>query len=623
MSNLRTLPEWDVLTKITGNERIPIGPSLCVKLKQLPIVRTDMPQEIAAEGQEMARLNISAVGTLPVALSLAEDNTLSVASAPATLTAHYKLYAANPGAYRWTVMLSDASGAPVEEVEAGVIPADGVLHLPFRSVQLGQTYDLALTITGEAVSAALVAPWLRDRHAGANTSSGQYATTATDLNKYNGDRGLEVFFRTGSDISTRQNINSNQPLEVIVEGGRLYISMWGLRTNGYNILPDTDYHVVAALDKEKREASLYVNGNFALSGVRADTAPVYSTYNMIGRANGGNYPFKGTIYHARLFDHAPAPEDVAVLYNNGAPAGHVVPAEMRGAGNSYRSNFGAGADGWVASGADTSVVWKGGFLEATSKSGHIRTRRTAPVAELATTKHHAYAFEVVVEGNPEFSHMQFFAYSSQFNTNVSKSSGEIIDGGIRLRGVVVRKENAAFSRECYCHFYNTPVGSIVRIRSLRITPLSCIAEYLPQNVTMSVWYDSANQPPQNGAMPPLWSSVGGYDLTASDTPQIIYKDDKQVNVPLLAEVLAHSDCTLEERIARLEAALVALTTGDTFIPKLSVRKLDVWGDNNLIVTGTGAPTKAPDRAGQFYIDTKNNAVYRSIGNGAVSDWKNN
>lgn len=623
MSNLRTLPEWDVLTKITGDERIPVGPRQCVELKQLPVVRTDIRQQIALEGQEQARGNISAVGTLPVALSLAEDNTLTVTSALSTLTAHYKLYAADPGAYRWTILLSDASGVQVEEVEAGVINADGVLHLPFRSARLDQTYDLALTITGEAVSAASVAPWLRERQAGTNTSSGQFVTTGTDLNKYDGDRGLEVFFRTGSDISTRQNINSNQPLELIVGEGRMYVSMWGLWTNGYNILPDTDYHVVVSLDKEKREALLYVNGSFVLSGVRADTAPVYSTYNMIGRANGGNYPFKGTIYHARLFDHAPAPEDVAVLYNNGAPAGHVVPAEMRGAGNSYRSNFGAGADGWVASGADTSVVWKGGFLEATSKSGHIRTRRTAPVAELATTKHHAYAFEVVVEGNPEFSHMQFFAYSSQFNTNVSKSSGEIIDGGIRLRGVVVRKENAAFSRECYCHFYNTPVGSIVRIRSVRITPLSCIAEYLPQNASPSVWLDSARKFPINGNMPPLWSSVGGYDLTASGTPQIVCKDDKQESVPLIAEVLAHSDCALEARITHLERLLVSLLSGETLIPKLSVRKLDVWGDNNLIVTGTGAPTKAPDRAGQFYIDTKNNAVYRSIGNGAVSDWKNN
>lgn len=89
------------------------------------------------------------------------------------------------------------------------------------------------------------------------------------------------------------------------------------------------------------------------------------------------------------------------------------------------------------------------------------------------------------------------------------------------------------------------------------------------------------------------------------------------------DVLAHSDCTLEERVAHLESLLVRVLSGEVVIPELQVKKLGVWGDNNLIPTGEGAPTKAPDRAGQLYIDTKNNAVYHSVGNNAVSDWKNN
>lgn len=89
------------------------------------------------------------------------------------------------------------------------------------------------------------------------------------------------------------------------------------------------------------------------------------------------------------------------------------------------------------------------------------------------------------------------------------------------------------------------------------------------------------------------------------------------------EVVAHSDCTLEERVAHLESLLVRVLSGEVVIPELQVKKLGVWGDNNIVITGEGAPTKAPDRAGQFYIDTKNNAVYHSVGNNAVSDWKNN
>lgn len=87
-------------------------------------------------------------------------------------------------------------------------------------------------------------------------------------------------------------------------------------------------------------------------------------------------------------------------------------------------------------------------------------------------------------------------------------------------------------------------------------------------------------------------------------------------------VIAHSDCTLEERVTHLERLLVEMLSGKVLIPELQVKKLGVWGDNNLVVTGEGAPTKAPDRAGQFYVDTKNNAVYHSVGNGAVSGWKN-
>lgn len=109
----------------------------------------------------------------------------------------------------------------------------------------------------------------------------------------------------------------------------------------------------------------------------------------------------------------------------------------------------------------------------------------------------------------------------------------------------------------------------------------------------------------------------GEEIGESSTPPPIPDTDDEIT-----EVLAHSDCTLEERVTHLERLLVGMLSGKVLIPELQVKKLGVWGDNNLVVTGEGAPAKAPDRAGQFYVDTKNNAVYHSVGNGAVSDWKN-
>lgn len=85
--------------------------------------------------------------------------------------------------------------------------------------------------------------------------------------------------------------------------------------------------------------------------------------------------------------------------------------------------------------------------------------------------------------------------------------------------------------------------------------------------------------------------------------------------------LAHSDCTLDERVETLEKALIDVLSGAVVIPKLQVKELNVWGDNNLALVGDGAPTKAPDRAGQFYIDKTARRLYFSTGNAAVSDWK--
>ena len=120
-------------------------------------------------------------------------------------------------------------------------------------------------------------------------------------------------------------------------------------------------------------------------------------------------------------------------------------------------------------------------------------------------------------------------------------------------------------------------------------------------------------------MTPIKTELGGTvrlgeEIGESSTPPPIPDTDDEIT-----EVLAHSDCTLEERVTHLERLLMEMLSGKVLIPELQVKKLGVWGDNNLVVTGEGAPAKAPDRAGQFYVDTKNNAVYHSVGNGAVSD----
>ena len=137
-----------------------------------------------------------------------------------------------------------------------------------------------------------------------------------------------------------------------------------------------------------------------------------------------------------------------------------------------------------------------------------------------------------------------------------------------------------------------------------------VAEYIAAGLLADKWRDTS------GAgldLPYVPTATGGTAVFVYDQPS---GDSDAFNV------LAASDCSLEARVSTLEQTLAAVLSGAAVIPALQVRELGVWGSNNLILTGSGAPAKAPDRAGQLYIDTASGAVYKSTGNAAVSDWKN-
>nr|DAK78026.1 MAG TPA: Concanavalin A-like lectin/glucanase superfamily protein [Caudoviricetes sp.] len=137
-----------------------------------------------------------------------------------------------------------------------------------------------------------------------------------------------------------------------------------------------------------------------------------------------------------------------------------------------------------------------------------------------------------------------------------------------------------------------------------------VAEYIAAGLLADKWRDTS------GAgldLPYVPTATGGTAVLVYDQPS----GDSDA-----FDVLAASDCSLEARVTTLERTLMAVLSGAAVIPALQVRELGVWGSNNLILTGSGAPAKAPDRAGQLYIDTASDAVYKSTGNAAVSDWKN-
>lgn len=115
------------------------------------------------------------------------------------------------------------------------------------------------------------------------------------------------------------------------------------------------------------------------------------------------------------------------------------------------------------------------------------------------------------------------------------------------------------------------------------------------------------------------TAAGNATQAANDAAEAA-RQTAVINTEIL-EVLSHADTTLEKKVETLAALVVGIISGKILVESLNVRNLGVWGANNLIVVDSAAPSHKPDRAGQIYVDTTNNAVYKSTGNSAVSDWK--
>ena len=86
----------------------------------------------------------------------------------------------------------------------------------------------------------------------------------------------------------------------------------------------------------------------------------------------------------------------------------------------------------------------------------------------------------------------------------------------------------------------------------------------------------------------------------------------------LAEALTQHD----QRLLTIERTLKRLMSGRLTVPHLSVDKLDVWKENNIVQKGMGAPKTIPLDAGRLYVDVENDILYKSKNNSTVGDWSN-
>ena len=273
---------------------------------------------------------------------------------------------------------------------------------------------------------------------------------------------------------------------------------------------ETPFHFVVT--RKGTTVKAYFNGE--LKATKEQSAVKDLGDFRLGMSNGSN------MVMTRIYNYALSAEEVAAHYNNGDPAGYVVPladkyrweASESNIGNIrfYPNNEGSGVTSYLEDNAN-------GF---TGRYAHI-IGGSSGLLSVYSYQFMGHPVGCVVEAKFKYrsnAPVRVLADNSSLPINMEDAADATIvyrTTGTNISGFSVTVPNA-------------DANSWVEIQPVSLRTLGCIAEYLPQNLIPTAegsvvqWLDSAPQLPEaNGILPPLDASVGGYDLAAIGNPKII------------------------------------------------------------------------------------------------------
>lgn len=332
---------------------------------------------------------------------------------------------------------------------------------------------------------------LRRMAKGVDASKGYLESTDAGL-LFDGPRSMECFFNLRqSDGTQRPAEFSTSMIAIAVTPMDAIMFHCGNKSLQVSRVTIGDY-IHAVISYDGATAMCYINGIEV--GAMQPTAYTPSALFRIGD------PLritKSPIHFCRHFNYALSAEEVAALYNNGDPAGYVLPGTMKGL---------------------TPV-------EIVGKNSHTWTGVDAPVSfdiKINRVLSVGGAFRITGSVSNYKSGTPYLNLGHNSIAYLPKDNSPFT--------LVVTLKEGSSTLLSYIYIYG---GSSSEDKQLTITIdsvelVGCVAEYLPQNLIPTAegsvvqWLDSAPQLPEaNGILPPLDASVGGYDLAAIGNPKII------------------------------------------------------------------------------------------------------
>lgn len=284
----------------------------------------------------------------------------------------------------------------------------------------------------------------RERQQGVDVSQGYLRSTDAGL-LFDGPRTLEVFFNYQRSTAYQRPAGftaDTLELEIPASNDTLVFYCGRGRVQA-SIVDGQDYH--AAISYDGDTATAYLNGVVVgtITPVNYLVPPAFN----IGNAT---YPPKGTIYFARIYNYALSVDEVSALWNNGDPAGYVLPNAIKGLMP-------------VEIVGDNSYTWTG-----------VDDRYEFPVAlSRSLVLGMTYRFKITVSdyeaGDP------FLGVGTSGNPHIPAENGVH-----EIEATIVRPNNTMY---IYGGARGTDRRLTLTVNS--IEPLGCVAEYLPQNLIVA------------------------------------------------------------------------------------------------------------------------------------------
>ena len=320
------------------------------------------------------------------------------------------------------------------------------------------------------------------------------------------DGTLECYFKTGDDIHHEQCVFSmadNMALPRLTIIAREF----HFSTNDFSVVypcePNTTYHVVLRYALQENLGYIFLNG-IKISGTFKLGRNGIQKYIDLG-TYGQNDPIllKGEIYHFRNFDTSLTDAQALMLWNNGDPAGYVVPLADKyrwEASESnirnirfYPNNEGTGVASYLEDNAN-------GF---TGRYAHI-IRGPSGLLSVYSYQFMGHPVGCVVEAKFKYrsnAPVRVLADNSRLPINMEDAADATIV--YRTTGTIISGFSVTVP--------NADANSWVEIQPVSLRTLGCVAEYLPQNIQprsddptkAGYWWSSHKQMPVNGVLEPL------------------------------------------------------------------------------------------------------------------------